>query len=96
MSLNSADRYAGPIELDTTTQIRACVVHEDKVLGPTVSETFIKISPEIADWSSNLPIMVVENFGGGRPPNDRFLPASWLILEPEGASSTADDADFRR
>ena len=62
--LANGTRYTGPIEVGTTTRLRAV-----GVVGSRVSlisgARYIKLAADLAGYSSSLPIMVVENFGAG-------------------------------
>ena len=61
--------YANPIEINASTQVRARVFEEGKVLGPVTTETYIKVDAEVSQFSSQIPIMVIDNLGAGDIPN---------------------------
>lgn len=89
--------YEGPVTIDTTARIRARVIQPDQAPGPVTSESYIRISDEVAQFRSQLPIMVIDNFGAGSIPNKGWnstgariqavarQPAELMLLEPEGA-----------
>ncbi len=61
--------YSGPIEITGSTQIRARVFADSGAYGPTSTETYLFVSEDLRDFKSNLPIIILDNFGGGRPDN---------------------------
>lgn len=59
--------YSAPLSVTGTTQIRARVFTPDGTAGPTSTETYLYLHPDLRQFRSNLPIVILENFGGGRP-----------------------------
>ena len=60
--------YNDPIQIDSTTQVRAASYLPG--YPPVVrTRSFLKLAPDVASYSSDLPIMVVENFNKGSIPN---------------------------
>ena len=57
--------YSEPIEISTTRQIRARVFSPGLFPGPERSESFILLSPEAAEFTSDLPIVLIHTLGGG-------------------------------
>ena len=74
--------YAGPIDITGTTQIRARVFGADSVPSDVVSETYIKLDSDLEAFSSDLPILVLENFGRGTP-GRAFQDAFLAVFEPD-------------
>ena len=64
----NSKRYTGPIEITRSTQIRARARRSSSDVGPLVGRQFTKVSPELATFSSPLPIVVLDNFGSGKVP----------------------------
>ena len=62
-------KYNGAIEIRQSRQIRARVLEAGRVLGPTTTKSFVKMDAEVAAYSSDLPVMVIDNFGAGDLPN---------------------------
>ena len=75
--------YSGPITIEETTQIRARIFEDGKLPSEVETETYVRATEEYRDWSTNLPVIVLDNDKRGRPPSNRFTPCSWLILEPQ-------------
>ncbi len=57
-------RYQAPIPVASTTRLRAIAVGPGGG-GPTSGASYIKLAPDLAGYTSPLPIMVIENFGAG-------------------------------
>lgn len=79
---------------DRTLQVRARIIGVDGTLGETLSATYIYLQEEnvtnseryigapIRDFTSDLPIVVLENFDRGRPSTNRDMHIS--VYEPKG------------
>ena len=65
--------YAGPITIDGTMQLRARAFPKSGVFlpGPLRSESYIQINPNLLNFSSALPLIIIHNFGqGGYPASE--------------------------
>lgn len=70
-------RYSEPIEVATTAQIRASAVSPAGALGPVSTASFVQLNGDVQNFTSDLPIVVLENFNGGKiRPNCSFQPQS--------------------
>ena len=79
--------YTAKLTLNNTTSIKARLVHPGGGMGPVGSEMYIEIQRSLASASSNLPLILLENYGGGRPPSGDYQMASMAIIEPENGRS---------
>jgi len=63
--------YTGPIPISVTTQVRARAYPTGAGYfpGPASSETYIQIDAGAAAFTSDLPVVIWHNFGGGIPPS---------------------------
>ncbi|MBM4151929.1 MAG: hypothetical protein FJ220_00195 [Kiritimatiellaceae bacterium] len=93
--------YSLPIPISETTRIRTQVYDPGRTPGPVRSETFIHLTADAAAFTSDLPVIIVENFGAGDLP-DSSSPTRQLsqimIMEPvEGVCrlSTAPEVSSR-
>jgi hypothetical protein len=78
--------YDGPILLEQTTLLRAVVSGVTDPV-PVSASLFVKLDSEVANFSSNLPLLVLERHGD-RPietDSDELRPASLLVYEPSSA-----------
>ncbi|MFV2067132.1 MAG: chitobiase/beta-hexosaminidase C-terminal domain-containing protein [Pirellulales bacterium] len=55
-----------PISLSTTTQVRTIVMAAEHVNSPVRTETFVRLGEDLADFTSPLPIVVLDDFGALR------------------------------
>lgn len=78
--------YAGPLSLSETTVVRAVSVFDGVVLG-TFAHTYVALADDVAEFSSNLPIVVVDRDGDSPidvESND-FRTGSLLTFEPDAS-----------
>ena len=59
--------YSGPIAINGTTRLRAVALAYGQS-GELAGARFIKLAADLANYTSTLPIMVIENFGAGTIP----------------------------
>ncbi|NQT82999.1 lamin tail domain-containing protein, partial [bacterium] len=84
----SSPLYTGPRTIATTTLVRAKVFEPGGGESPTVSETYIGLESDVVNFSSNLPLVILENFAGGWMPQSSFQPAFLAIFEPGSGRSS--------
>ena len=85
VSLFSPPKYydvTGPITIKSTTSIRARIFEDGKLPGSIKTENYFLVNDELAEWSSNLPVVVVESFGS-RYTKNRFSESAIMFLEPK-------------
>ncbi|MHC4843188.1 MAG: lamin tail domain-containing protein, partial [Planctomycetota bacterium] len=75
--------YTSPIVINTTTQVRAVAWDPDIFPSYEVNRTYIKLDPDMHNFTSNLPIVVIDTFGC--PVNDIDLPDAWEFQPAVGA-----------
>jgi hypothetical protein len=56
--------YSTPLAISGTRRVRAVAV-KDGQFGKLAGESYIKLSASLANYTSTLPILVIENFGAG-------------------------------
>ena len=78
--------YVRPLILDQTTQLCTRLFGTDGSASPVVGEAYIQLHRETAGFTSDLPLIVLENFQGGRPPQNAFQPGFMAVME-KGANS---------
>ena len=91
--------YKTPISIGMTTLVRARIV-ADTAVGPVSSQGYSRLSTEVAEFSSGLPIMLIENYGAGEIPNKGFptQTGAETFQQPRQVASIAifeQDADGR-
>ncbi len=60
--------YEAPLKIGTTTQLRAVAIRSDGVAGTVATGNYIKLAPDLIDYQSRLPILVIESFAAGTIP----------------------------
>ncbi|MHC4499003.1 MAG: CotH kinase family protein, partial [Planctomycetota bacterium] len=60
---NGKTLYTGPFTVSSTAWVRARAYESGLVAGPIVSKPYIKLHSDVADFNSNLPIVVIDTFG---------------------------------
>lgn len=77
--------YTGPVELTETTQIRAKAFHPDYVSLPAVSETYFKLAADVHEFTSDLPVMIIDHFTEEPldPSSNSFVNSAFAVFEPQ-------------
>jgi hypothetical protein len=81
--------YAGPIRITATTVIRARVHVPGRLPGPPRTAHYIQLNTNAVNFTSDLPIAVLHNFGGGPVP-----PARRTICLPDGLRAKSERPQF--
>jgi hypothetical protein len=88
--------YTAPLNITATTRIRARAFGPQGQLGSVSSEAFTLTAAGTSSFSSDLPVIVLENFGQGTPGDD-FEDAWFSLYDVDansGRSSLAATANF--
>ncbi len=97
--------YTNPITISSATLIRAKAYDPNKLPSPTVSNAYIKLDvndANIADFNSNLPIVVIDSFGvdinsacsPSQPRPYRTVYTVFVDTNSTGRATITDVADF--
>ena len=78
----SSKKYTGKIRINKTTMLTARCFDEKGNAGVPVSQTYLQLATNARTFSSNLPVVVIENFRGGGIPPDPYKKAHMSIYEP--------------
>lgn len=87
--------YNGPITISSSTQVRARAFGSVGQLGPIAIETYSLTNASTSNFTSDLPIIVLENLAQGVP-GEEFEDAAFALYETDdttGRSSLAGTAD---
>lgn len=86
--------YLSPLPISTTSRVRARAFAPGLLDGPVASETYYRLDAGPAGFSSNLPVVVIDNFGAGEipdPDSPTRQPCGLMILDPvDGACRLLD------
>ena len=78
----SSPVYSGPLTISATTQVRARTYEPDMAPGEIASETYINTATSLASSTLDIPVFVIETFGGGGVPNNYFQNCFISLFEP--------------
>ena len=87
--------YTNPLTISDSVQIRARSFVPGLMPGPVHSESYIELGSSVRSATSDLPLLVIHNFGaGGVPVEDRQF-ANITIFEPHnGVASLTNSPEF--
>ena len=60
--------YTSSLTIDSTTQVRARIIEVGKEDGPVTSGNYSRLGADVLAFESQLPILLIENFGDGAVP----------------------------
>ena len=92
----SSTVYNGPINITSTTQLRAISVGPNGKASTVVGESYVELSSSVANDTSDLPIVLVDTFGDGIPgAGSSFGDAFFAFIEPgeDGKTRLTDEFD---
>ena len=76
--------YTGPLTLTASTMVKARTFEAGRAPGKVAAASYLRTTSTLGNFSSNLPVVVLENFGAGAVPSDRTLQAaSFSLFEPD-------------
>ena len=81
--------YTGPIVVSNTAQVRARTFVPDFLPSPIVSHTFFKLEADVQNFTSNLPIVIIDTFGGAIDAAT-FRTSYMTIVEPGAGRPRGD------
>lgn len=79
--------YSNPLTIANTTQLRARILGANNATGPIAMETYLRLSTDLQNFSSNLPIVILESWGSGTPGTGSLTDSFWAIIEPDAATN---------
>ena len=82
--------YTSALHLYASARLRVRGVGSGQEISPVVGETYLQLASDMSTVSSNLAIMILDNFQGQRPTNGTL--AEWMIFEPAAASLRSSPA----
>ena len=87
--------YSEPIEISATGQVRARVFAPGLFPGPEMSASFVLLDSQVAEFTSDLPIVVIHTLGGGSITEGAERAAIITLHEPvRGRSSIKNPPDL--
>lgn len=94
--------YSGPIQITNTMQVRARAYEPGLLPGPPRSESFVMLASAVVNFTSDLPIVILHNYGRGSVPATGEQFVMMQVFEPKhgvasmtNAPDTSQRARFR-
>jgi hypothetical protein len=84
---SSSTLYESPIPVSATTRVRARSFNSGLDDGPVCSETYLHLGGDAAEFVSEIPVVVIDNFGAGEIPLPESVTrqsSQVMIFEPVG------------
>ncbi len=78
-----------PIAVTSSVQVRALVTAAEHVPSRVVSEAYVQLAPDVVDFTSPLPIVVLENFEQLQFLTTSLTDTYWAVFEPDAESGRA-------
>ncbi|MHC4207582.1 MAG: lamin tail domain-containing protein, partial [Planctomycetota bacterium] len=95
---NTKTFYTGPFSVVSTQWIRARVYESGRAAGPIVSKVYMRLDPDVADFESNLPIVLIDSFNLNIDnANRNFHPVTAVFIDTDevtGRAAITDPADW--
>ena len=97
-TLNST-LYTDSLSITQTARLRARAFHPVRLPGPTVSRYYLFLAGDTQTFTSDLPVIVIENFDAGSIPGGtvELQSVAVAVLEPDavsGRTSMTDGAEL--
>ena len=89
-----SELFPTELKLTGTTQLRARVFEDGKVVGPVLSQTYTIIEKELETFTSNLPIVILNTFGKEILRDTKVKGSVRFIDEKNGQSAIVAEPDF--
>ncbi len=74
--------YAGPLVISNTAHLRVRAYQEGRAPGPPASVVYIKLFSNVVDFSSSLPVLVLDTLGPRAEISSRMSFAHLQVFEP--------------
>ena len=87
----SSPAYSTPLTITNSSQLRARVFGANNAAGPVAMESYLLLASDLVNFSSNLPVVILENWGGGQPGTEANTPGFWAIIEPDGSTNNRSE-----
>jgi hypothetical protein len=84
--------YSRAINITNTVQVRARSFESGLLPGPLHSESYILLSANVVNFTSDLPVVIIHNFGAGGVPAVGSKFASLSFYEPQNGQTSLTNA----
>jgi hypothetical protein len=91
---SASTEYSSPIKIAESTLLKAKVFGPGSSTSATATEAYTFIDPELASFSSNLPLVILDTFGQRVPFGQKIPVAARFVDAPPGRSRLLGSPDF--
>jgi hypothetical protein len=84
MPTSGSTLYTEPVAIETSVMVRARCFRQGSIPGSSVSQGYLKLGGNLHDFSSNLPVVVVQDFKNGNILPDPYQSGYMMVHEPGG------------
>jgi hypothetical protein len=91
---STSSEYSSPINISESTVLKAKVFGSSSSSSSTATEAYSFVEPELAAFSSNLPLIVLDTFGQRVPYGQKIPVAARFVDAKTGRSSLLGSPDF--
>ena len=91
----TSELYTGPILVDRTMVMRVSVFRDGYLRSPTVSRSYVLLGDDVLEFSSNLPLFVINTFGRNVSASG-FTPGHVYVTDvaADGRARLTGEADY--
>jgi hypothetical protein len=91
----SSPLYSVPLTISNSTIVRARTFATGRTASPVVSQTYLALDASVANFNSNLPVVVLDTFGAGVSDTSQ-TPVGTVILDTgaDGRTTMLSDPNF--
>lgn len=86
---NTSPVYSLPLIITGTVQIRARAFETGLLPGPLRSESYVQLAANVLNFTSDLPLMIIHNFGAGSFPASQSEFAHIAVFEPDASGKSS-------
>ena len=90
--METSTLYTGPINITNSVQVRARSWEAGLLPGPLHSESYVLLNPNVINFTTDLPVIVIHTFGGGGIPAVGSKFASLSFYEPQNGKTSLTNA----
>jgi len=85
---NGSPAYSEPLSITNSTEVRARAFESDRLPGPPHSEAYFKLATNVLDFTSTLPILLMDTFGRNVSVSAQGTFACLALFEPRNGKTS--------
>lgn len=92
--VRSSRKYSGPITITESTLLKAKVFGESSSNSPIAEQTYVLVSADLVEFSSNLPLVILNSFRQSIPHDKKVMVSARVIDAKAGRSTVLGPTDY--